>query len=97
MITSVCISGKLADRINDFTRYVKVEKAIPDKGCNIIYDLIPVAHFSKSCGTHFMRIPNGTFIICRGRLEMIEGVGLTVVAELYEVLSNGELKVSVEQ
>lgn len=97
MITNVCIAGRVAGFANDFTRYVEVERVAPDSHYNIITDLIPVAHFSKSSQNQFMRLKEGAFIIAKGRLEMIEGIGLSVVIEVFELLSHGVAKTILEE
>lgn len=96
MITSVCVSGKLKGAINDYSRYVEVEKvaAVENK---IVTDLIPVSYINKNPKSHFMRLQDDTFVVIKGRLETMENIGLVVVCEMFEVLTNNSVSLDLDE
>lgn len=82
MLSSVYISGRLGDRIDEKFRYVEIDRLLQTDGHgNYIVDKIPVRSMVNG---KFYTAKNGTLIILKGRLEMNEKHGLIIVDEIDE-------------
>lgn len=83
MISSVYMSGRLGDKINDEFRYIEVDRMFDDRGDRkLVTDKFPVRSMVKG---RFYDYPNGAMIILKGRIEMDEKLGLVIVDELDEI------------
>ncbi|MDO5330137.1 MAG: hypothetical protein Q4F15_01720 [Bacillota bacterium] len=84
MLSNITISGRLGEKIDKRTRYVEVDRLLPDGGGKFRVDAIPVRSMLALEGP-FMSEPNGAFIVLLGHLEVDEEGHLIVVNELDEI------------
>lgn len=83
MISSVFVSGRLGEKKPPF-RYVEVDRLVPSDDGKFLVDRFLV----RSCfgaDTPFMKLPSGSYVCFKGRLESDERHGLVIVDEMDEV------------
>ena len=83
MISSIFMSGRLGNKLDDRTRYVEVDRPIPsDRG--FVTDRFIVRSHALS-RTAFITQPNGAYICFKGRVEQDETLGVIFVLEMEEM------------
>lgn len=84
MLSSVFISGRLGELINENYRYVEIDRVAYDNfgGGKYEVDKIPVRSMEKG---RFYSYKTGSLIILKGRIEMDPELGLVVVDEIHEL------------
>lgn len=87
MISSVFLSGRLGDVINDKMRYVEVDRPVPESG-KFITDSYIIKSQTFESGP-FMKEPKGSYICLKGRLEKDPSLGLIIVVEIDEMYRFG--------
>lgn len=90
MISDVFLTGRLTKVLDKTTRYVEIERLIPDCG-QFVVDYIPVSFWNKEPNSHFMKLDEGTLIVLRGRIQSEERFGIIVIAEQLAVLGKKTL------
>lgn len=91
MISDVFLSGRITKVLNKTTRYVEVERLIPEQG-KFVTDNIPVSFWNKEPNSLFMKLSEGTLIILRGRIQNEAQFGIIVIAEQLAVLGEKQLE-----
>lgn len=91
MISDVFLSGRITKVLNKTTRYVEVERLIPEQG-KFVTDNIPVSFWNKEPNSFFMKLSEGTLIILRGRIQNEAQFGIIVIAEQLAVLGEKQLE-----
>lgn len=86
MLSSVFVSGRLGEVIEPKTRFVEVDRMVPGASGRYEVDKFIVRSMLCSDGP-FMKLPVGTFIVIRGRLEQDPKLGLIIVDEVDELFS----------
>jgi hypothetical protein len=86
MLSSVFVSGRLGEIIGPKTRFVEVDRTIPGSSGRYEVDKFIVRSMLCVDGP-FMKLPCGTFIVLRGRLEQDPKHGLIIVDEVDELFS----------
>ena len=84
MLSSVFVSGRLGEIIEEKTRYVEVDRVIPGPTGHYEVDRFPVRSMLAIHGP-FMTQPVGTYICFKGRLEVDPRLGLIIVDEIDEI------------
>ncbi len=84
MLSSVFLTGRLGEKLDDKVRYVEVDRVIPGPTGKFLTDKIPCRGLYGPRG-RFMSAPAGSFIALKGRIEMDERHGLIIVAEIDEM------------
>jgi hypothetical protein len=95
MLTSLSLSGRLADVYHGCYRYVEVDRVVYTAvGGRYKVDRFLV-RFPSDTGL-FLTAPRGSLIYLKGRLEIDEKYGMIIVDELDEIFtSNHHLKESI--
>lgn len=83
MLSSVFLSGRLGERIDEQTRLVEVDSLLPTRGEFRVYN-IPVRS-SRSPLSSFFLAKKGSLIILKGRLEEEKPLGLYIALEIEEI------------
>jgi|LSQX01.1.fsa_nt_gb hypothetical protein len=91
MISDVFLTGRITKVLNKTTRYVEVERLVPDQGKYVV-DNIPVSFWNKEPNSFFMKLNEGTLIVLRGRIQNEEQFGIIVIAEQLAVLGEKSLQ-----
>ncbi len=84
MISSCFVTGRLGKVIDPTTRYVEVDRVLPDDCGTYSVDRIPVRTYSGK-GCLFMVAPEGSYIGLKGHLETREEFGVLVYLEFEEI------------
>jgi len=85
MISDVTLSGRLAEVVDDSTRYVEIDRAIPTEiGGRFQVDRFLIRSFGGK-NSVFMKSPVGARIFARGHLENHPQYGVIIVSELQEL------------
>ncbi len=87
MLSSVFVTGVLAENKGDGVRIVDVESYIPGPSGFFQTQHIPV-YCRLGAKTFFFTAPSGSLITVKGRLELKEPYGLVVVNEIDEIYTN---------
>ncbi|MCI2111232.1 MAG: hypothetical protein LKK13_02695 [Bacilli bacterium] len=82
MISSVFVSGRLGKRVGRY-RYVEVDRAVPSPDGRYETDRFLVRS-PLGEDSSFMKLPLGSYICFKGRLEKDEERGIVIVDELDE-------------
>lgn len=91
MISDVFLTGRLMAILNKTTRFVEIERLIPEQGKYVI-DHIPVTFWNKEPNSFFMKLAEGTFIVVRGRIQSEGEFGIIVIAEQLAILGQKSLE-----
>jgi hypothetical protein len=86
VISSVFLSGRLGKVVKPKVRYVEVDRVIPGPTGTFEVDRFPVKSMLSVDGP-FMKMPEGSYICLKGRLEMDSELGLVIVDEIDELYS----------
>ncbi len=92
MLSSIFLTGRLGDALDERIRYVEVDRIIPGPTGIFATDRFPCRGLYGPNG-RFMTAPKGSSIVIKGRLEMDEKYGLIIVAELDEMMRKVSSKV----
>jgi hypothetical protein len=85
MISSVFVSGRLGASLPKGYRYVEVDRPSPDPDGHYPVDKVIVrSPFGE--GAPLMKMPLGSFVCFKGRLEVDREHGLILVDEVDEIL-----------
>lgn len=87
MITNVMAIGLIDDVIADNVRYILIQRPYRDVDGKFHTDLIPIRYWTRATNNYFMTMKKGTLIGIKGRIETVEGVGLTIICEFFETLA----------
>lgn len=86
MLSSVYLSGRLGEIIAPKTRHVEVDRVVPGPTGHYETDKFIVRSMLAVDGP-FMKLPAGTLIILKGRLETDPKLGLIIVDEIDELFT----------
>lgn len=89
MISDVVLSGSAGSCINKLFRYVEIVRPTPIGG-EFPTDRIPVMYWSKQPSCAFYRIPVGSLVLVKGRLETDPELGVVILCEHLEILSRND-------
>ncbi len=84
MLSSVYLSGRLAEAPGSNMRYVEIERPLAGPGGRSRVDRVAV-YCPLAQSTLFFKAPTGTFVVLKGRLETSEQYGLYVHSEIEEI------------
>ncbi len=84
MLSSVFLTGRLGDKVDEGVRFVEVDRVIPGPTGKFRTDRIPCRGLYGPRG-RFMSAPKGSFIALKGRIEMDDRHGLIIVCEIDEM------------
>jgi hypothetical protein len=84
MISNVFVSGRLGATISKLFRIVEVDRAIPSVDGKYETDKFLVRS-SLGEESSFMKLPLGSYICFKGRLEQDEKYGVVLVNEVDEI------------
>jgi hypothetical protein len=87
MISNVMVIGLMDDPIQDNIRYIKIQRPYRDTKGMFVEDLVPMQYWTRATNNYFMTMKNGTLIGVKGRLEVIQGVGTTIICDFLEPLN----------
>jgi len=86
MISTVMIIGIIDEVIQPNIRYIKIQRPYRDVKGIFVEDRIPIQYWTRATNNYFMTMKEGTLIGIKGRLEVIEGVGTTIICDFLEPL-----------
>jgi hypothetical protein len=86
MITNIMAIGLMDDVISDNIRFISIERHYRDTKGQFIIDRIPIRYWTRATNSYFMTMRKGTLVGVKGRIEMVEGVGLCIMCEFFETL-----------
>jgi hypothetical protein len=86
MISNVMVIGLIDEVIKDNMRLIKIQRPYRDVKGIFVEDKIPIQYWTRATNNYFMTMKIGTLIGVKGRLEVIEGVGPTIVCDFLESL-----------
>ena len=90
MISNICLSGYLTAKIVEGKfRYINIDRT-PIREREVTTDTIPLAYWNPSPNARMLHLKEGTLVMVTGRLERDDKVGLYVMCERIEYISNGE-------
>lgn len=91
MISSVFVSGRLAESPFPGYRYIEVERPVPDSKGQFKTDRFLVR---DALAGHSMVsiLPVGAQVVFKGRIEIDDKYGFVIVEELVETITRGERK-----
>ncbi len=89
MISSVFVSGRVAGTPYPGYRYVEVDRPLPDGDGKIRTDRFLVKD-SLGSFSNLAKLPEGSLIVFKGRLEEDDAHGLVIVEEISESYRRGE-------
>lgn len=89
MLSSIFLSGRLGKARDEDTREVLLERLIPGPTGHLKVDRIPVKA-PLSLNARFMKAPEGSLIVLKGRLELDEEGHLIIVDEIDEIFQPAE-------
>lgn len=87
MITNIMAIGLIDDIVTDNIRYLSIERHYRDAAGKFIVDRIPIRYWTRATNAYFMTMRNGTLVGVKGRIEMVEGIGLCIMCEFFETLA----------
>jgi hypothetical protein len=87
MITNVMAIGLMDEIITDNIRYLLIERHYRESNGMFMVDRIPIRYWTRSVNSYFMSMRKGTLVGVKGRIEMVEGVGLCIMCEFFETLN----------
>jgi hypothetical protein len=86
MISNVMVIGLMDDPIKENIRYIRIQRPYRNHQGTFIEDLVPMQYWTRATNQYFMGIKKGTLIGVKGRLEVLEGIGPTIVCDFLEPL-----------
>jgi hypothetical protein len=86
MISNVMVIGLIDEPIQDNVRYIKIQRPYKNQQGIFVEDKIPIQHWTRATNQYFMTMKTGTLIGVKGRLEVVEGIGPTIICDFLEPL-----------
>jgi hypothetical protein len=86
MIANVMVIGLMDDVINDNIRYLRVRRPYRDNQGVYHEDKIPIQYWTRARNHYFMTMKHGTLIAIKGRIEMKQDIGLTIICDFLETM-----------
>lgn len=86
MLSTICLSGSLEEKIDERFRYLEIERT-PVRDTKPVIDRIPVAFWNPQPNSRLHRLNKGTLVLISGRLERDEVIGLYILCERLEYIS----------
>jgi hypothetical protein len=86
MISNVMVIGLIDEPIQDNLRYIKIQRPYKNVQGIFLEDKIPLQYWTRARNQFFMSLKVGTLIGVKGRLEVIEGIGPTIICDFLESL-----------
>jgi hypothetical protein len=86
MITTIMMIGLIDEVISPNTRYIRVQRPYRNNQGQFIEDLIPIRYWTRATNNYFMIMKTGTLIGIKGRIEMVEEFGLTIICDFLQSL-----------
>lgn len=80
------VIGLIDEPIKDNIRYIKIQRPYRDVKGVFVEDRIPIQHWTRATNNYFMTMKIGTLIGVKGRLEMVDTIGLTIICDFLEPL-----------
>ncbi len=88
MFTNVVVVGIVGRNASDTIRYLEVERSYKDHEGKFAKDIIPVIFWTRTSSNYLMNLREGAYVALHGRLEHLGNVGVGVVCDTLEVMSN---------
>lgn len=86
MISNVMVIGLIDDPVKDNMRYIRIQRPYRNHQGVFVEDLIPMLYWTRAINQAFMTMKKGTLIGVKGRLEVVEGVGISIICDFLEPL-----------
>jgi hypothetical protein len=86
MISNVMVIGLMDEPVKENIRLIRIQRPYRDHQGVFVEDLIPMQYWTRATNHYFMTMKKGTLIGVKGRLEVIEGVGISIICDFLEPL-----------